>query len=193
MKERLPKLVLSDQEEKAVVKILKDAQNGEKGSREPLRKLFDQHPALIDSWGDLAEVAQRSVVSMAADGDPLREESMHRWVTDMQEGLEMPGDGELERLLIHRLVISWLAVNSGEDLRVKRWGKGMTLADATFWDRHVSRLDADFQRGCRTLAEIRRLARPTVLAQMNIAEKQQINITAAPQPIEAADAEELES
>ena len=53
----------------------------------------------------------------------------------------------------------------------------------------MTRLQSDLLKASRALREVRRLARPTVLAQLNIAEKQQINITAAPQPIEAADAE----
>ena len=193
MKERWPELVISDQEWEAVPKIMKEARKGSPESREALQKLFDHYPTLAGPAGDLAQVVQNSVVRAAGGGDPVSEESLRWWLADMRKSLDMPGDGELERLLIQRVVISWLALNTAEKLQGEKWGKGMTLADATFWDRHVSRLDADFQRGCRTLAEIRRLGRPTVLAQMNIAEKQQINITAAPQPIEAADAEELES
>ena len=128
------------------------------------------------------------MVSAATGDDPVGEESARRWLADMRKGLERPGDGELERLLIERLVLSWFAVNHAEKCRAMAGREEMTIANATFWDRHVSRLAADFQKACRTLAEVRRLARPTVLAQMNIADKQQMNITAAPQPIEAHDA-----
>ena len=55
--------------------------------------------------------------------------------------------------------------------------EGLTPSDATFWDRHVSTLHGDFLKACRALADVRRLARPTVLAQMNIADKQQINVS----------------
>jgi hypothetical protein len=65
----------------------------------------------------------------------------------------------------------------------------MSESQANFWDRRVSRFQNDLFKASRALREARRLARPTVVAQMNIAEQQQINITAAPPPIEAADAE----
>jgi hypothetical protein len=197
MTQKRSKLALSDEEVEAGpknlaqtwLKIFSDVREGREGSREALQKLFDERPALAGPAGDLARLAEVRMVSVATSDKPLREESTRRWLADMRKGLEKPDDGELERLLIQRLVLSWLAVNYAELLRTESWNKGPTYADATFWDRHVSSLAADFQRACRSLAEIRRLARPTVLAQMNIADKQQINITAAPQPIEAADAE----
>ena len=189
MREKQPTPVPSDQETGAPSHILSDVRKGREGSRQALQKLFDQYPGVAGPMGDLAQVAEKSVVSMAVGGDPVGEESVRWWLADMRKRLEKPGEGELERLLIQRVALSWLAVNTAEKLRAERWNKGISHADAIFWDRHVSRLDADFQRACRTLSEVRRLARPAVLAQMNIADKQQINIAAAPQPIEAADSE----
>ncbi len=101
----------------------------------------------------------------------------------------MPGDGELERQLVHRLSLNLLAVSHAEARRAQRVRAGASLSEGEFLDRHLSRLQSDLLKAGRALVEARRLAQPTVLAQMNIAQKQQINITAAPQPIEEADAE----
>ena len=49
----------------------------------------------------------------------------------------------------------------------------MSGATAEFYDRHVSRLNADLFRATRALATVRKLRRPVV--QVNVAE-QQINV-----------------
>jgi len=92
--------------------------------------------------------------------------------------------------LIHRFSLNLLAVNDAEACRAQRSRTARSESEVDLWDRHVSRLQSDLLKAARALREARRLARPTVLAQMNVAQKQQINITAAPQPIEAAEAAE---
>ena len=91
--------------------------------------------------------------------------------------------------MIHRFSLNLLAVNDAEARRAQKWRTGMSWREIDSWDRHLSRLQSDLLKAAHAIGEARRLARPTVLAQMNIAQKQQINITAAPQPSEAADAE----
>ena len=98
-------------------------------------------------------------------------------MVDVRQKLAQPADGELERLLIQRVVLSYVAASFAETLRAQKWQEELTDSDATFWDRHVTSLHGDFLKACRALGDIRRLARPAVLAQMNIADKQQINVS----------------
>lgn len=172
-----------------VVKILRDANHGCKGSGEALAKLLDEQPEWARIGGDVARLAENAVIAMATGGNVLRQESTHRWLAKEHEALSQPGDGELERLLVQRVILTRLALNSAEEVRAEKWQKGISTADALFWDKHVSRLNGDFLKACRALALSRRLLRPQIVAQMNIADKQQINIAAANQSIEAADAE----
>ena len=80
----------------------------------------------------------------------------------------------MEKLLVQRVALCWLALNSAESLRADKWRPSLSTEAADFWDRHVSRLNSDFLKACRTLATVRRLLRP-MMAQVNIAE-QQVNV-----------------
>lgn len=160
---------------------------GRPGSREAFNKLAEEHPELVAGCGDVTRLAEESLLHQTHDAFIL--EKRRLWLAETCRRLAMPGDGELERQLIHRLALNLLAVSYAEARRAVGERAGVSLVQAEFMDRHVSRLQSDLLKASRALGQVRRLAQPTVLAQMNIAEKQQINITAALQPIEAADAE----
>jgi hypothetical protein len=115
--------------------------------------------------------------------DAAGRESARQRLADVRQRLALPADGELERLVIERVTLSCMAVDFAEGQRAEEWQRSLSPAETTYWDRHVSTLSGDFLKACRTLADVRRLARPTVLAQMNIAEQQQINISMDGEPV----------
>jgi len=188
MSEKLPEPVDMHPEIKRVWEIIESASKGRNGSTEALLKLLDQHPEIEGVFGDLALVAEDRLLSMTAGKSVVRLEFTRRFLATMRRRLAQPGDGELERLVVERVVLSWHSLCFVEGSRAARYCDGITQADIAFWDRRVSSLQGDFLKACRALGDLRRLARPMVLAQMNIADRQQINITAAPQPIESENA-----
>ena len=166
------------QEQKRITKIIDDADHSRKGSHAALCQLFDQYPELARVAGEIAERAEDSILETATGGNVLVKESMRRRLVVMRADLAMPSDGVLERLLVDRVALCWLALNSAEQLRADKWRPSISTEAADFWDRHISRLSGDFLKACKALGLVRRLLRPTV-AQMNIAE-QQVNILSTP-------------
>lgn len=161
-------------------KIINDANNSRPGSLEPLRKLLDLAPTL-QLRADPASVAEHAVVRAASGGNVLVGEITRRELGALRARLSRANDGELEQLLIERVVLAWIAVTNAEALRAEKWAAGpIERSAADFWDRHVSRLNADFLRACKTLAQVRRLLVP-VVGQVNVAQPgaQQVNVVAA--------------
>ena len=171
MSEKLPEPVDVHPEIKRVWEIIDSANKGRKGSREALLKLLDQHPEIEPVFGDQALLAEDHLLSMAAGKSVVRREFTRRFLATMRRKLAQSGDGELERLVIERVVLSWHSLCFVEGRRAARYCEGITQADIAFWDRRVSSLQGDFLKACRALGDLRRLARPTVLAQMNIARR----------------------
>ncbi|MFH1410380.1 MAG: hypothetical protein ABIG80_02355 [Patescibacteria group bacterium] len=171
------------------LEIIQAAREGGEGSREALEQLLDQYPVIASMYGDLADVAEDKLLTLTTKDNVLDRTTTQRFLEAMRRSLVQPGDGYLEHLLIERVVFGWATLAFAEKRRAQKWCQDITSTEALFWDRRVSSLQSDFLKASRALAELRRLTRPTVLAQMNIAEKQQINISAAPQPTPAADAE----
>jgi len=104
----------------------------------------------------------------------LRREAVHRQALDMRERLHQTGDGDLEELLIERLVVSWVAASEAEEQRARRFREGCSTEAGRFWDGHVACTSADFARAAKTLASVRRLRLPSV-RQLNIGQ-QQVNV-----------------
>jgi len=173
----------------AAHEIMEATRQGRPGSLEAFGKLVKEMPQFVNTYGDQTDLADLILVRLVAGEDEVGRLTRQYWLRETRRRLAEPGDGELERQLIHRLSLNLLAVSHAESRRARQWGAGISWSEVDSWDRHVTRLQSDLLKASRALREVRRLARPTVLAQLNIAEKQQINITAAPQPIEAADAE----
>jgi len=133
----------------------------------------------IDRWlpdvsaGTVSDWAEDALI--AASTDVHHRGAVRAWVQQMREGLALPDDTGLESLLVQRVSLCQLAVNDAERRRAQIWGcpGGVSHESADFWDRHVSRLNADLLQATRTLATVRKLRRPVV--QVNVA-KQQVNV-----------------
>jgi hypothetical protein len=80
----------------------------------------------------------------------------------------------MERLLAERASLCWMLVNWYEDSFQNI--ESMSIAQAVFHQRKIDRAHARFLTAVRTLAQIRKLALPTL--QLNIA-KTQVNVAGA--------------
>lgn len=159
-----------------VKRVLKNALLNQEDSRQELQELLDKHPSLAALKGDAARRAENSLLRMATGGNILGEESTRVHLAWLRASLLQPGDGALEQLLVQRIVLSWLAVTAAEETRADRIHKGCDSRAVALGDGHVSRLNGDFLKACRSLAQVRRLLRPVMVAQLNVAGMQQINI-----------------
>lgn len=159
-----------------VKRILTSALLNQEDSRQELKEVLVKHPSLAAFKGDTGRRAENSLLKMATRGNVLEEESTRVHLARMRASLLQPGDGPLEQLVVQRIVLSWLAVTAAEETRADRIYQGGDSKAVAFWDGHVSRLSGDFLKACRSLAQVRRLLRPVMVGQLNVAGMQQINI-----------------
>ena len=62
------------------------------------------------------------------------------------------------------------------DVRYAQGQKDCTIAQSDYYQRRMDRAHRRFLSAVRTLAVVRRLALPVLLAQVNVAAKQQVNV-----------------
>lgn len=153
-------------------RVLCDAVAEVPGAREKFRALLERAPAWIERIGTLVGDAERAMIATGSD-QMIVEETWRAELDALRRSLTQPDDGALERLLISRVAVAWLALSIAELKRQAKWKQKMSGADAEFWDRHVSRLQSDFLRASKTLAAVRRLKLPSF--RVNIS-GQQINV-----------------
>ncbi len=162
-----------------VREALETFRKGGPGASQTLVELIKDRPDLVILYGDVAHIAEEKLLLLSGGGDFINLETRRMWLKDVRRNLTNPGDGELERQLIHRYSLNLLAVNLAEAGRATREREDITWSDLHAWDRHVSTLQSDLLRAARALQEVRRLGRPTIVAQTNIGGQQQINIGVA--------------
>ena len=145
------------------------AHEGDEEALPKLRKILDEVPSLARKLLDPAMIAERSAVNLyASKDDLLAQESIPRVLEQVRSELEGEAPTPLERMLVERVVATWLQVQCYETLYAQNATK-MTMAEG---DHHQKRIDRAHNRhlsAVRALAQIRKMG-PAV--QINIAEKQ---------------------
>lgn len=160
-----------------VAKILDQAKQGDT-STIPILKKFLEDPATVGLLGgNLAEQAERSLVSAAAGDNLAFREALLRKLQLLRAELAGSNPTPLERLLVDRVVACWLQVQDA-DIRCAqantadvKWGE--------FHQRRMNHANKRYLAAIKTLATVRKLALPAI--QVNIARKQtnQINLASA--------------
>jgi hypothetical protein len=136
--------------------------------------------AALQSGPDLAwklgsGLSIRVLTHRMADKNDSREKALDQQVASWRCNLHQPGDGALEDLIIERLVASFLAACDAEEVRAANLSGEPMPETVSFWDAHVARTNAEFNKAAKTLATLRRLRLPAI-AQLNIAQ-QQVNVS----------------
>ena len=107
----------------------------------------------------------------------MRHKSLTLTLEQMRAELAGPNPSPLEILGAERVVSCWLQLHFAELLYERNLPK-MVLTEDDYYQKRLDRLHRRYLSAMRSLAQVRKLLKPKV-AQINIADKQQIN-TGAP-------------
>ena len=144
------------------------AHEGDEEALPRLREILDEAPELMRKLMDPASIAERSTVGLYGKDDLLRQEAIPRVLKQMRSELEGQDPTPLERLLVERVVATWLQVQCYETLYTQN-AREMTIAQGEHHQRRIDRAHNRHLSAVRALAQVRKMA-PAV--QINIAERQ---------------------
>src|SRR5262249_1483680 len=153
--------------------FLDRAQSGDASTLPGLRKMLED-PILVNSFGNLAEQAERSFIRAAAGDDLPFREALTRKLQLLREELAGPNPTPIERLLVERVAACWLQVQDA-DVRAAQ-AKNLPPTWAEFYQRRMDHAHRRYLSSLKTLALVRKLAVPVL--QVNIAKKQ-VNVAGA--------------
>jgi hypothetical protein len=146
-----------------------------------LRQVLDQHPEIGQEALDIRQTAERALMKTAFGDNPVDWELGLRQMATLRADLLGATPTPLERLLVERIVASWLtcwhaevsAAQGGADPQV-------SIKACDYRQRRLDRAHRRLLSAIRTLAIIRRLEQPLVLQQTNIQADQVI--VGSPEP-----------
>ncbi len=141
-------------------RLLKRAEQGDLSVLPRLRAALDAHPEVWKSYGDLGAQAIGSLITLAAGHNLLMGESLLLKVTELKEELGGPSPSALERLLVERVVATWLQVNYADALIARRDDAQANPAVLRERSHLQQAAERRHQAAIKQLAVIRKLLRP---------------------------------
>jgi hypothetical protein len=156
--------------------LLKRASKGDESCLSKVRALLADHdsgPGWLESFGSSAEWLRQSIIRRAANGHLLAQEAIGQKLDAVRAALEGPNPTPMEQLLAERASLCWFIVHWYEDSFVEGIDD-MSIRQAVFHQGRIDKAHARFLSAIRTLAQVRKLALPTL--QLNIA-RNQVNVS----------------
>jgi hypothetical protein len=154
--------------------LLQRASEGDEDSRQAIRALLadgDRGRHYLESFGSSAEWLKRTIVRKAAGENVASQEAIRRVIESVRAELAGPDPTPMERLLAERAALCWMLVNWYENSALKC--DRLSIAQANHQQLKIDRAHSRFLSAIRTLAQVRKLALPTL--QLNIA-RNQVNV-----------------
>ena len=144
-----------------VQRVIVAANAGDVSALPALKKALADHPELIDRLGDLAAHVERSLVALVAGPSLTASEAVTAHLAKMRKELGEDSASPLEKLLIKRLGLCWLACHAAEIDRGERLREGASeLLKAA--DKRVDRAHGRLLSATKALATVRKLLGPTL-------------------------------
>lgn len=134
-----------------------------------LVKKLAQTPVFIEGVGNLARRLEQTTVNTIAGNDVLVQESLLAKIGQLRTELEGPNPSVPEKLLVDRIVVIYLQLHHAELTAPE-----MDHPSAPRHQRQIERFQRRYESSIRTLMVVRKLARPIVIGQVNIAQRQKV-------------------
>jgi hypothetical protein len=152
---------LKREELTGLIELNRRAKAGDQSALEELRRLLDERPEIWRKVGDLASLAHRTWLRLAASVDPLTAEAVARHVADLETRLMGDDPSPLERLLVRQVVIAWLRLQHATQEAARETGEN-SLPKAGFNVRRVESAQRCFDQAVKSLNQVVRLRRKGV-------------------------------
>lgn len=138
---------------------LERAARGEAGALPALSAAFDAHPELVAVFGDMAGHAESALLRLATKSSPVATEAVKRQLRDMRERLNATAGTELERLLVTRVSLDWLALQHAQIELADHLEGSKTSPASQAAEKRMDRAHARFLTSTKALATVGKLLR----------------------------------
>jgi hypothetical protein len=142
--------------------LLLRAEKGDESVLPDLRQALDRYPDLVHRAADLVQAARDAVLKWAAGSRLATRELFAREAAALRERLAATASSELEKLLVDRVVLSWLEVYTADIRFVDRTEVGAEGTPSAQAVRDIlDRAHRRYLTAIRCLATVQRLVRPS--------------------------------
>jgi hypothetical protein len=143
-----------------LARLLKRAEQGDLSSLPELREALDADARIWRHYGDLAAQAEASLILLAAGKNLLLAESLQCKLKALKDELGGESPSSLDRLLVERVVTTWLQTAYFDGLIAQ--ANGASEAQAKALQRQQDAAHRRHLTAVKTLATVRKLLRPAL-------------------------------
>ncbi|MBY0457717.1 MAG: hypothetical protein K2V38_10295 [Gemmataceae bacterium] len=144
------------------------AERGDKSALAAVREWLARPGAADVLCGNLAREAMERLVAAWSGNSPVTREATLRKLDELRAELSGPNPSALEKLLVERVVATWLHLYHLEGGYASK--ESMSLSVGLYYQKCLTAAQKRYLAALKGLAEVRRLALPVL--QVNIAKKQ---------------------
>lgn len=157
--------------------LVEQAQQGDTSILPIIRNLLDQVPALWNDSRVLAHQVEKAWTTALSGQDLLSKEIIAREVEGLRSQLLGTNPTPLEKLLVARICVCWLAVQHAELHAARRFNTHAVVLTQSEEHRQ-NQVHQRFLTAIRELARVRKLLQPSTTFQVNIGANQTNQIVA---------------
>ena len=151
--------------------LVQQAQQGDTTILPIIRTLLDQVPELWNDSRVLAHQVEKAWMNALSGQDLLSKEIIDREVQGLRAQLLGTHPTPLEKLLVDRICVCWLAVQHSELHAARRCNERAVVLTASE-EHRLDKVHHRFLTAVRELARVRKLLQPTTKFQVNIGTNQ---------------------
>jgi len=157
-----------------IEKVLDRANTGAPDALAVLRKVLTLRPGLLGETGDLAHVVEQSWLRLIAGSDQaVFKEALSRHLKTMRRELGGDDPSPLEKLLINRICLNWLAAHHAECVFVQNMDNGKLSTEmADVHQKRIGRWQRMFLSSIRALATLRAMQQRVTITAVTVAHTQ---------------------
>jgi hypothetical protein len=137
--------------------VVNRAKGGDAGAVPRLRELMAQFPVLAGHFGDLGKQAETAWVALAAGSDLCLKETLLAHAVAMRAELGGASPSPVERLLVERVIVTWLQVNFFVSIEAQAVGAGESPKVGLYRARRQELANRAHLAALASLAMMRRL------------------------------------
>ena len=140
-------------------RLVQRAEQGDETVLGELRAALDVNPWVWERYGDLAKQSQAAWLGLIAGSNLMLHESTRRKAAQLRAELAGPAPSPVERLLVERIVSSWLQTHYA-DSAYAQLPKGANPAQHTAALQRQNSAQQRYLQAVKALATVRKLLRP---------------------------------
>jgi hypothetical protein len=149
--------------------LLQRAEDGDASVLPKFREVL-KSPEITDLLGNLARRVEIAMVDGATGGNLAMREGLTKRLAEMRAELAGPDPSPLERQLVERVALCWLAVHDAE-LRAATFSSPAP-DQGDYWQRRIDHARKRHLSAIKALATVRKMAVPDIIGQINVAQRQ---------------------